>query len=101
MTDRKVVPIQGAAGRTYTPRQPPFDGSGGGGDDGGMEARIRQLEQDVAVIKATHATRTDLEKAAGELRAAISDATATHLKWYFVTLISILVGGGVLRWIIS
>lgn len=49
---------------------PPVDSPSGGGDDGGMEARIAKLEQDIAVIKSNYSTKAD-----------VSDAKTDIIKW--------------------
>jgi hypothetical protein len=61
---------------------------GGGGDDGGMDARIKALEDltktvstDVAVIKSNYATREDLFRATGDLHKTINDQTWKLITW--------------------
>lgn len=65
-----------------------FDGGGGGGYDGRMEARITRLEADltaikidVAVIKANGATKADLAEVKGGLKADIAEAKVSIIMW--------------------
>ncbi|MEK0235025.1 hypothetical protein GO283_04555 [Ralstonia solanacearum] len=60
------------------------DGHGGGGDDGGMDARIKALEDglatvktDIAVVKSNYATKSDIEST----KAAIAEAKTTIILW--------------------
>ena len=58
------------------PGTPPVDPPRGGGDDGGMESRLRTLEADVAVIRATAATKHDLAEFGKEWRAEMASLRA-------------------------
>lgn len=56
--------------------------------DDGMEARLAKLESDfavmrtdIAVIKATGATKSDLAELKGETKAAIAEAKASIIIW--------------------
>jgi len=72
-----------------------FDGGGGGGYDGGMEARVTKLEADLtaikidlAVIKANGAAKSDIAELRAvtkvdiaELKTAIADAKSAIVMW--------------------
>ena len=80
-------------------RAPPVDPPGGGGDNGGMEARVMKLE-DFAQDTRDRLTRieTRLDNTAtkadvAELRAEISDTKADLVKWIVGTAIGLGVAG--------
>lgn len=83
MTGKKVISLDDFREVTESFKTPPVDPPGGGGDDGGMEQRLRALETDVAVIKATMATGQDVRALEATLRGAITDQT-----WKFVTWVT-------------
>lgn len=65
-----------------------FDGGGGSGYDGGMEARVAKLEDDlttikidVAVIKANGATKSDIAEVRAEIRTSVADAKSAIIMW--------------------
>ncbi len=67
-----------------TDRAMPIDTGGGGGNDGGMEARIKNLEdgltslqQDLAVMRSNYATKADIEAT----KAAIAEAKTSIILW--------------------
>lgn len=81
------MPINGPD-KWFEPRGGRFDGGGGGGDDGRMENRIHALEtatagmrEDVAVIKATMATKDDVSKLRDDVHKAIVDLNRSMISW--------------------
>jgi hypothetical protein len=66
----------------------PFDVGGGPPYDGNMEARLSKLEADVteikidlAVLKATCATKCDLAEVKAETKAALAEAKTSIIMW--------------------
>jgi len=58
------------------PGAPAVDPPGGGGEDAGVQAHLRALETDAAVIKATMSTKDDLAALGKELRGEMSTLRA-------------------------
>jgi len=81
------MPIKGP-NKWFEPRTGRVDGGGGGGDDGRMESRVHALEtatagmrEDIAVIKATMATKDDMAKLRDDVHKSIADLNSSMIRW--------------------
>lgn len=63
------------------PKLPPVDPPRRGGDDDGMEERLRNLERDVAVIKSNYATKEDLQALGRTFEKSLSEQTWKIIGW--------------------
>ena len=85
----------------------PFDGGGGGGYDGPMEARIAKLEEFATDAKERlvkielrleqTATKTDIAEIRGDMHKASTDIS----RWMIATVISLFLGFGGLFFVMS
>lgn len=66
------------------------DGSGGGGDDGGMNSRVAALEARIDAV----ATKADLAEAKGSLQSSIERGITETQRWMIATVIGLFVGFG-------
>lgn len=78
------------------PAPPPNTIAGGreGGDNGGMEARLKALEealpqirQDLAVMRSNYVTKADVAEVRGELKAEIANSKTSIIMWVVGTII--------------
>jgi len=63
--------------------------SGGGGGDDGIEARLKALETDVAIIKSAVVTKDVFEERAGKIEKEISRVPFDTIKWLVATIIAL------------
>ena len=85
----EIVDLRARANRLAEMTDQLGAGYGAGGRGGGpmppdLEGRIRQLEQDVAVIRSNHATKADI----ANLRADMHDLNRQAIMWNVGTLIA-------------
>lgn len=80
---------------------PSVDSPPGGGDDGGMEARVSAVEQAIVRIDVTMtamreqmATKADLAEKTGEVKAEIQRGIVETQRWTIATVIGLFVGFG-------
>lgn len=92
-----------------------LENGGGGGNDGGMEARVAKLESDVSHIQAdVGEVRSDLRSVSERLRSVevdiasikerLSHMPTTVQMWVAVAAVTIPVGGvmvGILTWVLQ
>lgn len=76
--------------KTLEQERPGFDGGGGGGYDGDMNARITALETRLDTVLPTLATKSDIESVKTEIHKSTGD---TH-KWMIGTVIGLFLGFG-------
>lgn len=107
--NRHLRAISGEANFSRVAR--PLESGGGGGNDGGMEARVAKLESTVEYIQRDIAEmRSSTAKMVDELAMAKADLAAikvslTHMPttlqmWMAVGAVTLLVGGG-LWWVVQ
>lgn len=84
-----VTPIRSDLSAVSTRAAVHLDGGHGGGDDGGMEARISRLESDVDYIKRDIA---ELKGDVKELRSEISSVRTTDFRMIFGAIIATALG---------
>lgn len=76
-------------GHEPKPDAAPFDGDGGGGDDGDMEARVAKLE---AAVDHLQRDVTELKGDLREVRKDISGIRTTDFRILFGAIITVAVG---------
>jgi hypothetical protein len=75
-----------------TPAQSaPIDAGGQAPQDGAMDARLRKVEEDVAIIKSNYATKADLAKLRADLLAAMHEMHSDMHKMHM----------GITRWVMA
>lgn len=67
-----------------------FDGPPGGGDNGGMDARLTALETRLDAVLPTLATKTDVAEVRVDIQRSVNE---TH-KWMIATVIGLFLGFG-------
>ena len=67
-----------------------FDGPPGGGDNGGMDARLTALETRLDAVLSTLATKTDVAEVRVDIQRSVNE---TH-KWMIATVIGLFLGFG-------
>lgn len=96
MSSPNVIDFAGALAATREldpPKREPIDPLGGFGDDGGMDARLRTVENAIARIDATLPTlaqKSDIEIVKSEIHRGIVETQ----RWMIATVIGLFVGFG-------